>query len=226
MKIGIFFKSIAVLLFLPFLTQAQIEKSQGIFFEGSIQYKSTFTDLQGKDITKKAASFFDTSQTFYVDEENYITKNGKKEPLKLFQGKYNAYFYFNKDKTAYKIDQTTKTSQRTKVYAVEDVDTILGYPCHAVKVDADFRAYIYFFSDDLKIDHTPYAEYNMEEWNVYLKASQGSLPLRVITIDVRNKMIEDKIAVRVVPEALAKSTFDFPKDIKLRGLKYGIDLIW
>ncbi|MNY00389.1 hypothetical protein D3C86_1328810 [compost metagenome] len=66
----------------------------------------------------------------------------------------------------------------------------------------------------------------MEEWNVYIKASNGALPLRVITLDLRGKYVEDKEAVSITPMPLVAADFSFPKDVKLKRLKYGLDLIW
>lgn len=205
---------------------AQEQVNRPPYFEGSIQYSIQFTDLQGNDISKKMAPFFDLEQTMYVDRNNYKLVNKNNQHVKLFQGKYNAYFFFNRDNTAYKIDQTSKSSQRSRVYDIEDVDTILGYPCKAVKVDGDYRAYIYFYNPEIKIDIEPYQNYNMEEWNVYLKAVDGAMPLRVVTIDIRSKFIEERVAVKITPMALALSEFDFPSTVKLRKLKYGTDLIW
>lgn len=205
---------------------AQNNVTRPPFFEGSIHYSINFTDLQGNNINKKLAPFFDLEQTMYVDRHNYKMVNKNNQHVKLFQGKHNAYFFFNRDNTAYKIDQTSKSSQRTRVYDVDDVDTILGYPCKAVKVDGDYRAYIYFYNPDITIDIEPYQHYNMEEWNVYLKASNGALPLRIITIDIRSKFIEDRVATKVTPMKLLLSEFDFPETVKLRKLKYGMDLIW
>lgn len=226
MKLRILAGYIIVLSILSFYAGAQSNSARTPFFEGSIHYSSNFTDLQGNNINKKLAPFFDLEQTMYVDQYNYKMVNKDNQYLKLFQGKHNAYFFFNRDNTAYKIDQTSKSSQRTRVYDVDDVDTILGYPCKAVKVDGDYRAYIYFYNPEIRIDIEPYQNYNMEEWNVYLRAAEGALPLRVITIDIRSKFIEDRVATKVTPMNLLVSDFDFPESVKLRKLKYGMDLIW
>ncbi|HRP89549.1 MAG TPA: hypothetical protein PKX92_05875 [Edaphocola sp.] len=196
------------------------------YFTGKIKYKSNFTDFKGNDINKKVDSWFDLEQSMYFNQYNFKIINDQNKYLKLFQGKHNAYFYFNSDNSAYKIDQSSKTTQIVNVIEVDDVDTILGYPCEAVKIETDFRAYIYFFNPQIKIDTTPYINYNMEAWNVYLKESEGALPLRVIVIDIKSKYVEDRRAVEVTNLPLMTSDFDFPKNIKLRHLKYGIDLIW
>lgn len=226
MKLRILAIYIIILSIFSFHAGAQDSLNRKPYFEGSIKYNINFTDLQGNNINKKMAPFFDLEQTMYVDRNNYKMVNQNNQHVKLFQGKYNAYFFFNRDNTAYKIDQTSKSSQRTRVYDVDDVDTILGYPCKAVKVDGDYRAYIYFYNPDIRIDIEPYQNYNMEEWNVYLKAVNGALPLRVITIDIRSKFIEDRIAINVNRKDLHLSEFDFPSTVKLRKLKYGMDLIW
>lgn len=216
--------AISMLAFVCHAQENTVNSSE--YFEGSIHYKMTYTDLKGVDITRKVAAFFDKEHHLFVNKQNYKVINEHDQHVKLFQGAHNAYFFFNRDNTAYKIDQTTKTTRFVKVYPVDDVDTILGYPCKAIKVDADFRGYIYFYNPDIKVDIEPYQNYNMEEWNAYLKASGGALPLRVITIDVRSKFIEDKRAVSVNPKNLLVSDFDFPKSVKLKPLKYGIDMVW
>ncbi|RYD99870.1 MAG: hypothetical protein EOP54_02410 [Sphingobacteriales bacterium] len=226
MKLRILAIYIIILSISIFRAGAQDSLNRPPYFEGSIQYSINFTDLQDNNINKKMAPFFDLEQTMYVDRNNYKMVNKDNQHVKLFQGKYNAYFFFNRDNTAYKIDQTSKSSQRTRVYDIDDVDTILGYPCKAVKVDGDYRAYIYFYNPDISIDIEPYQNYNMEEWNVYLKAVNGALPLRVITIDIRSKFIEDRMAIKVTRMDLQLSEFDFPSTVKLRKLKYGMDLIW
>ncbi len=226
MKLEFFIACIAFAMGVAVCNAQELNTAPTNHFEGSIHYKMTYTDLKGVDITRKVAAFFDQEHHLYVNELNYKVLNERGQYVKLFQGAHNAYFFFNRDNTAYKIDQTSKTTQFIKVYEVSDVDTILGYPCKAVKVDADFRAYIYFYNPDIKIDIEPYKNYNMEEWNAYLKASGGALPLRVITIDIRSKFIEDKRAVKVAPKELLVSDFDFPKSVRLKPLKYGIDMVW
>lgn len=209
----------------PFLAHSKMIDT-GKFFTGKIRYRSNFTDLKGNEINKKVASFFDLEQSMFINNQNFKIINDKNKHVKLFQGKYNSYFFFNRDNTAYKIDQTSKTNQIVKVIEVDDVDTILGYPCTAVKIETDFRAYIYFFNAQIKIDTEPYENYYMDGWNVYLEASEGALPLRVIMVDLRGKFVEDRKAVELKELPLVKSDFDYPKNIKLKPLKYGIDLIW
>ena len=226
MRFKIFIHTIICLVSYTTLCSAQQTEPPPPHFEGTIHYKMTYTDMKGVDITKKVAAFFDSEQHLFVNEDNYKVLNQFNQHVKLYQSKNNAYFFFNRDNTAYKIDQTAKTSQFVKVYEVDDVDTILGYPCKAVKVDADFRAYIYFYNPAIRVDVGTYKNYNMEEWNAYLKASNGALPLRVITIDIRSKFIEDKRAVKVTEKELLASDFDFPKNVKLKKLKYGIDMVW
>ncbi|WP_124636809.1 hypothetical protein [Taibaiella sp. KBW10] len=196
------------------------------YFQGKISYVLNYSDFQGNNINKKVAAFFDREQHLYINDQNYKILDQYNNHVKLYNALTNSYFYFNRDKTAYKIDVTSKTTQRIKVFEVEDVDTILGYACKAVKVEADFRAYIYFYSPLIKVDYHVYHNYNMEEWNAYLKASEGALPLKVITLDLRGKYVEDKEAVSVTPMLLAAADFSFPNDVKLRRLKYGLDLIW
>jgi hypothetical protein len=216
------FKSV---LLLALLTLNLNSRAQNLF-EGIIHYKMNYTDMQGNDINKKMAAFFDMEQYMYFSGSNYKVLNASGSHLKLYQGKNNAYFFFNRDNSAYKIDQTSKTAQWVKVIETKDVDTILGYPCKSVKIDADFRAYIYFYNEDIKIDPAPYKNYNLEAFNAYMEASNGALPLKVIMIDIRSKFIEEKTAVSIEKKKLTPEEFDFPSGSKLRKLKYGIDLIW
>ncbi|HLU17560.1 MAG TPA: hypothetical protein VKZ76_05860 [Edaphocola sp.] len=211
---------------LPMPTSAQSKRDSDSYFEGHIHYVMNYTDLKGQNINDKVAAFFDREQKVFVNATNYMVMNERGQHVKLYQADNNAYFFFNRDNTAYKIDQTAKTTRWVRVFDVDDVDTILGYPCKAIKVDADFRAYIYFYNPEIKVDVTPYLNYNMEEWNAYLKASGGALPLRVITIDVRSKFIEDKRAISINPSKLSNAHFAFPKSVKLKRPKYGVDLVW
>lgn len=196
------------------------------YFQGKISYVMNYSDFKGNNINSKVAAFFDREQHLYINEQNYKLLDQNKNHVKLYNASNNAYFFFNRDHTAYKIDVTSKTTQRVKVFEVEDTDTILGHVCKAVKVEADFRAYIYFYSPEIRINPDVYNNYNMEEWNVYIKASNGALPLRVITLDLRGKYVEDKEAVSITPMSLVAADFSFPKDVKLKRLKYGLDLIW
>lgn len=196
------------------------------YFQGKISYVMNYSDFKGNNINSKVAAFFDREQHLFINEQNYKLLDQNKNHVKLYNAGNNAYFFFNRDHTAYKIDVTSKTTQRVKVFEVEDTDTILGYVCKAVKVEADFRAYIYFYNPEIRINPDVYNNYNMEEWNVYIKASNGALPLRVITLDLRGKYVEDKVAVSITPMPLVAADFAFPKDVKLKRLKYGLDLIW
>lgn len=196
------------------------------YFQGKISYVLNYSDFNGNNINSKVAAFFDREQHLYINEHNYKLLDQHHNHVKLYNAANNAYFFFNRDHTAYKIDVTSKTTQRVKVFEVDDTDTILGYVCKAVKVEADFRAYIYFYTPEIRVNPAVYTNYNMEEWNVYIKASNGALPLRVITLDLRGKYVEDKQAVSITPMLLAGTDFNFPNNVKLKRLKYGLDLIW
>lgn len=205
---------------------AQEKQQKQAYFQGKISYVLNYSDFHGNNINKKVAAFFDREQHLYINENNYKVLDQNNNHVKLYNALPNAYYYFNRDKTAYKIDVNSKTTQRVKVFEVDDVDTILGYACKAVKVEADFRAYIYFYSPLIRVNKDTYTNYNMEEWNAYIKASDGALPLKVITLDLRGKYVEDKEAVAITPMVLTASNFSFPGDVKLKRLKYGLDLIW
>ena len=194
------------------------------YFEGRIDYKKKYTDFNGRDISAKVAAYFDKEEVFYADEANYKVLNEKQQFVKLYNGNTHAYYFFNRDKTAYKIDIKNRTSQHVMVQPLREKAMVAGFECQAVKVESDLQTMIVFFNPDIKVNTSVYGEYYLNELNEVFKATKGALPLKTITIDRRAKFITTTEAVRVNFQDLAAREFYFPKDVRLKHLKFGIEM--
>lgn len=203
-----------------FLTSATPQK----YFEGHIKYTKQYTDFNGKDISRKVAAYFDKEEVLYTDEKNYKILNERSQYVKLFNGNTDAYYYFNRDKTAYKIDIRNRTSQHVKIEYLPDTETIAGYECKAVKVETDLRTLVIFYSPEVIANTSIYQGYILNELGEIFKATGGALPLKNIEIDRRARFITITKAITVNHEELAARDFKFPRDVRLKPLKFGIEM--
>lgn len=126
-------------------------------FVGKIIYKYSFTDLKGNDITSKVAPLLGYEQHYYINSENYKTYDEKNNWVQIYKSSDNTCYYFNKNKTAQKIDGATKTSEKFEVTPLNHTENIAGYDCQAMQVETDRTSTVYYFNSAVKTDVATFA---------------------------------------------------------------------
>ncbi len=184
-------------------------------FTGKIQYRYSFTDLQGNDITEKAAQALGREQHYFVTDSNYKSYDEANTITQLYNSRSNTYYGFWKNKTASRIDALTRTSQQYKVSKLDKKETILGYDCVAIQVETDNTSTVYYYSPLLRIDHKAYLKHNFGEWNNYLKATNGALSLKYIITNPQKGYVWTVMAEKITPMKLNARGFEFPEGYRL-----------
>ncbi len=186
-------------------------------FTGKIQYKYSFTDLQGNDITDKAASSMGREQHYFVNNTFYKSYDEENNITQLYDSRSNTYYGFWKDKTSNKIDALTRTSQEYTITKLGKKETILGYKCISIQVETDDATTIYYYSPSLRIDYKAFAKHNFGDWNRYLEATDGALSLKYIITNHKKGYIWTILAEKITKMPLRTEDFEFPKGYALRN---------
>ncbi|WP_276349173.1 DUF4412 domain-containing protein [Daejeonella sp. JGW-45] len=186
-------------------------------FTGKIQYRYSFTDLQGNDITDRAAPLLGREQHYFVSDSNYKSYDETNTITQLYNSRSNTYFGFWKDKTASRIDALTRTSQQYKVTRLNKKEKILGYDCVAIQVETDNTSTIYYYSPLLRIDYKAYAKHNFGEWNNYLETTRGALSLKYIITNPQKGYVWTVLAEKITAMKLNARAFEFPQGYELRN---------
>jgi hypothetical protein len=185
-----------------------------VFFTGKIIYKYSYTDLQGKDISGKMAPILGREQHYFIDNKNYRALNERGQYIQLYTSATNTYYYF-RGQAVQKIDASTPTSKKVIITKSPKKEKIAGFDCIALQMETDNSTIVYYYSEKVKIDPKTYAKHHFGEWNRYLEASGGALPLKFVMTDHTNKYIWISTASEVNKKELLPADFKFPDGYKL-----------
>lgn len=190
-------------------------KTEDDVFVGKIIYQYSFTDLNGKDITDKMASYHGREQHYYIDARNYKAYDEQHNWVQLYHGETNSYFYFSKDKTAQKFDASMPTAQNVIVTTIDKKEKVCGYNCDAIQIETENTTIVYYFNSSIKVDSRIYANHKIGEWNKYMEATDGALPLKFVMTNAKNGFVWTSTATEVSRQVLSADDFKFPDDVLL-----------
>ena len=186
-------------------------------FVGKIRYRYSFTNLAGDDITDRLSPFFGKEQIFFIDTNNYKAYNENNQWVQLYNGNANLYYYFSKDSTAVKIYASTQSAQKITVTKLTKTEKIAGYNCNTVLIETENTSTIYYYNSSVRTLSQKFAMHNLSEWNKYLEATNGALPLKYIMTDLKKKYIWTSTAFEVTEMSLRNEDFKFPSNFKLKN---------
>ena len=186
-------------------------------FTGKIQYKYSFSDLEGKDITEKAALVLGREQHYFVSDSNYKSHDESNNITQLYDSRTNTYFGFWKNQTAHRIDALTRTSQKYMIRKLDKTETILGYKCRAIQVETDETSTVYYYSPLLRINPKGFSKHNFGDWNRYLEATDGALSLKYVITNLKKGYVWTIQATKITKMQLGAGDFEFPKMYILRN---------
>jgi hypothetical protein len=155
--------------------------SDGPWFSGKIIYHNSFATLAGQDITDRLSPVFGNENLYYISDDNYKAYTEKKQLLELYNGSSNQLQFFMNGKATI-MDAATGTPGAVVKPLAEKV-TIAGYACQSLQIDSDGNTTVYYFSPKVRVNPERYAKHQMGDWYTYLKASNGALPLKFVTIN-------------------------------------------
>ncbi len=178
-------------------------------FTGKIIYVYAATTADGTDITAMVAPVMGKEQHWMTDGTNYKSTDENKRLIQLYISNTNTYYGFDGAKLQ-KNDAAMETAKQVAIKHLDTKETIVGYKCKALEITTENTVTIYYYSPDLTVNIAPYAKHNYGEWNKYLKASKGALPLKFVTTFTAQGMVISATAQEVKKVTVDSSEFDLP----------------
>ena len=182
-------------------------------FKGRIHYQNTFKDLSGKDITGPLVDYLGKEQQYYISGRHYKAYNENNQLIQLYEPETNVYYLIGKGKAPEKFDAATVTSQKHVVTRLTKTEKVAGYACKAIQVETDQATIVYYYSPKVKVDPAPFARHHMGEWNQYLEATGGCLPLKYVMTNRTAGYVITSTATEVEPLPLTEADFKLPANL-------------
>jgi hypothetical protein len=187
-------------------------------FSGKIIYVNTFSDLKNNDLKAKLVAYFGQENNYFINDSNYKAYNENNVLLYLYNCSTNNYYSFDrKEKIAKKVNAEKITSKNIEVNMLPGKETICGYECSSLEVKTENGTTVFFFSPLIYINKTNFAKHNYGEWNSYLNATNGAIPLKIIYKSESMGFTWTSAAKEVSKLSLAQKDFEFPKDVTLKN---------
>lgn len=205
-------KKISTLILLLFLYYAAAYSQN---FSGKIVYSNTFKDLQNKDISARMEPFFGKETHYFINDSNYKAYNQDQRLLYLYNAATNVYYSYQPGKEELnKVDAGKRSDEKYQSKKVPGTVTICGYECISIEEKTTSVTTLYFYSPKIKVGKTAFQKHAFGNWNAYLEASDGSLPLKMIYTDTKNGFVWTSTATAVEPMQLAATDFDITRQAK------------
>lgn len=154
-------------------------KNANKYFTGKITYANTFVGVTDENLLKQIKASIGEQQLYYINAANYKSYYRENELMQLYNSATNTYYANpNRDNNIMVID-ATKATENCTVTPGTTTETILGYPCQSVVIKGA-QTTTYYFSPAVKVKAAPYAKHAFGNWNKYMEASKGALPLKYV----------------------------------------------
>ena len=178
-------------------------------------YVNSFTDLKGNDMTAQMARYFGKQNDYFIDDNNYKAYNENNKLMYLYNSSTNLYYSFI-NQTAEKIDAGQVTPEKPVVRKLPGKETVAGYECSGIEMETSSSTYVYYFTPSVSINKAAYAKHNFGDWNAYLEASNGAVPLKMIYTDKKLGFKWTSIAAQVIKVNLPEKDFEVPAGAMLK----------
>ena len=148
------------------------------FFNGKISLKIQYYDSLGLEVGAKMIGR-DSEMHYYVAGGNYKSLNQDSTLTQLYNGATNQY-YFNNQSQFQVVDAIYKYPVMGKVTEPGGTETVLGRACKKVTIQSESETTTYYYSDELRVDQSLYAKHHFWNWNLFMEASGGGVPLKYV----------------------------------------------
>ena len=178
------------------------------YFEGRIIYKfEFFENVTGRNITDSLSPYLGSQQLYFINGNNYKSYNQDTILTQLYNSETNKYYFVTPgEQTVYMLDANEISSSLIEVKLLEDLDTILGYPCQALMIVTDQDTTISWFSPAFKVPFDNFSKHSYGHFYTYLKNTDGSLPLKY---SIKNKFFTTiATALKVQKRMFTVTSFD------------------
>lgn len=152
--------------------------SEPTFFNGKISLETRYYDSLGIEVDAKLIGR-DSEMHYYVAGGNYKSLNQDSILTQLYNSATNQYYFANQNQFQM-VDATYKHPVMGKVTEPEGTETVLGKACKKVTIQSESETTTYYYSDELRVDKSLYTKHNFWNWNLFMEASGGGVPLKYV----------------------------------------------
>ncbi len=196
-----------------FLSSLSTEKAP---FSGVIDYRYSFEDINGNDVSEVMSAYLGAEQHYHIKADCcYKAYNEKGDLVMLYDGGENAFYSFSKPQNAIKYDGSQNGSSEYKVTKLSQTEEVAGYKCQSIKVETETSIITYFFSPKVKVDPQVFKKHAFGDWNRYLKATNGALPLKYVLTNKASGLKWTSQAYKVSNKTLSDEAFALPKGVQV-----------
>lgn len=196
--------TITILFFFSF-SYGQIDS----FFTGKIIYSQEFVNpVSGDNITSEMKAHFGSEQHYFVNETNYKAYNELGELKQLYNGgSANKYYFVNpQTKDVMRLDATEVTSRIVSIENLEEIEEVMNLKCNMIKIVTDTDETTYWYNSSIRVPMENFTGHLFGHWALYLKNTNGALPLKYLTKSSSYHMESTAISIQEMP--LTDSDFD------------------
>ncbi|WP_223650134.1 hypothetical protein [Hymenobacter psoromatis] len=174
----------------------------GPWFSGLIVYHNEFRDAAGEVVESRAGA----QDLFYIQGSNYKLCNGKKETRELYVGKTRTLQMLQNGRVVTAPDTARHQIQLVATH-LPTTAVILGRPCQAVQLMHGGTTSIIYYSLEVRVKSQGFRTSPFGYWYALLRATNGALPLRTISVYSKKGYTATSEATAIKPMALSATDF-------------------
>lgn len=172
------------------------------WFSGLIVYHNEFRNAAGDVVNSKAGA----DDSFYIQGSNYKLCDSDKKPREVYFGKTNTHQMLQDGKVTVTTDTAAHQPPVSATY-LPTTAVILGYPCRAVQLMHGAVASIIYYSPEVRVNPKGFSKAPYGYWYALLRATDGALPLRTISVYSAHGYTATSEATVVQPMPLTDQDF-------------------
>lgn len=178
-------------------------------FEGYILYNYQYLDSKGNDVTEQVREEKVMQLHYYINDNNYKGIDDKYQLVQLYNARTNIYYYQAGNKFKF-MNGGSEHPKDFNIESVSDTLSVLGYLCKSIIVKTEVGSIQYYYSDAIKTSVENFEKNRYNNWNNYLQATNGSIPIKyIITNEDGSKVVVT--AIKVEEKNLIEDEFDIKK---------------
>ena len=171
-------------------------------FSGCIVYENYYQTLDGEPLYFAVKP----KNWLYVRGNNMKMYDRNKKLMQLYIGKKNEFYTFEKGKATLLAD-TARHPGQTFINHLPTTAIILGYPCQVLQMVRGNSSTLVYYSAALRVKAADFSRCPVPGLAELLQATDGALPLRTFTIDVRRDVTATTEAISVQAMKLPAAEF-------------------
>lgn len=150
---------------------------RGPWFSGLIVYHNEFRNAAGDVVGSSAGA----QDLFYIQGNNYKLCDSDKKAREVYIGKTHMHQIMQDGQITVTTDTATHQLRVSATY-LPTTAIILGHLCRAVQLVHGAVASIVYYSPEVRVNPKGFSKSPFGYWYALLKATDGALPLRTISV--------------------------------------------